>query len=119
MNSFHHFLVYPPYWEFLPRRVLEWTKSYIPASKLILDLEHLGEIEQEIFETRKTRSSEDAASFLGSLGKMLEVNKEEPWLVNGLLQDIREMLAGGSDTSANTLAYHYKQTLLYFFFKFY
>jgi len=104
MNSFHHFLVYPRYWEFLPQFVLEWTKGIIPVSKLIIDLENLGKIEQQIFETAP-KSNLDGTSFLGSLAEMLEQNKDDKLLIDGLLQDIREMLAGGSDTSANTLAY--------------
>jgi cytochrome P450 len=108
MNSFHHFLVYPRYWELLPRFFLRWTIGIIPASKLILDLENLGNIEKEIFDTRQDRNHKDndsGASFLGSLSDMLEENKDDTQLIHGLLQDIREMLAGGSDTSANTLAY--------------
>jgi len=105
MNSFHHFLVYPRYWELLPKFVLKWTVGLIPASKLILDLNNLGKIEEEIFHTAQKDTNTDKVSFLGSLSEMLEENKGDKQLVNGLLQDIREMLAGGSDTSANTLAY--------------
>jgi len=107
MNSFHHFLVYPSYWELLPRFVLEWTKSVLPVSKLILDLENLGKIEEEIFRAapKDNTAEENKTSFLGSLSEMLEENKGDEQMIHGLLQDIREMLAGGSDTSANTLAY--------------
>lgn len=121
MNSFHHFLVYPGYWEYVPRFILKQTVGIIPAAKLILDLENLGKIEEEIFAVGSKDQSDDKISFLGSLSdilsnaffyffflaksEMLEDNKDDKLLINGLLQDIREMLAGGSDTSANTLAY--------------
>lgn len=105
MNSFHHFLVFPRYWELLPKFLLKWTVGIIPASKLILDLENLGKVEEEIFTHAPKDRNEDDVSFLGSLADTLEQSKDDPQLKRGLLQDIREMLAGGSDTSANTLAY--------------
>jgi len=84
------------------------------ATKFQTDLKNLATIEEQIFEDyqkfmknseQSNKNFTSSESFLDRLSNVVDDETGQKVNKTGVLQDIREMLAGGSDTSANTLTY--------------
>jgi len=94
MESFIFFFLYPSYWKYLPSPTYKKFKT---------DLHNLSVLEQKLFREGKSNAKED--TFLKKLSEIEDDETGRKFREEEVLQDIREMLAGGSDTSANTLTY--------------
>lgn len=95
MESFIFYFLYPSYWKLLPSPTHKHFQH---------DLTKLAEVERQLFrESQQQERTED--TFLHKLSAMIHDESGRNATEEEVLQDIREMLAGGSDTSANTLTY--------------